>query len=149
MRAANFLRKPSSWYFFWATLLFCLCLWAITGCTQKIKPPVKTKLKKQIERQEINGVLIVRKNFYGRPQKEPRSEYKILRDLKKELADDPLTKDLEVNYTLSYARLTVAGEACSASQVNKLIDLALRVPEIKEVVSTIIVTGDNEERALL
>jgi hypothetical protein len=54
-----------------------------------------------------------------------------------------------LHLTLSYSRLTIAGESSSTEQINKLIDTALEIPEISEIISTVIIKSDQQEESIL
>ena len=139
---------------YWVVIVFLFLVLISAGCNSINKKPIRLSVAGQeydFEKQDINGILYYQK--FSKKQ-EPSivhlSERQILKKLKSKLDSNSSYENLKgLHLTLSYSRLTIAGESSSTEQINKLIDTALEIPEISEIISTVIIKSDQQEESIL
>lgn len=59
--------------------------------------------------------------------------------IKKSLAENPKTATLSLNITTVGSRITISGKAENKDQIKNAIQTALKIPGVKEVISTVVV----------
>ena len=64
--------------------------------------------------------------------------------IKKVLAENPKTAALDLNITTSGSRITISGKADNKDQIQSAIQATLKIPGVKEVISTVVVDPDGE-----
>lgn len=119
-------------------LILLLSLFCLIGCQKK---PLIFGPSEELP----NGVLVFRRNTNIFNQE--FSQKKVLKNLQTKLKKEKLDQNL--NLTLSFSRLTIAGQVYSSEDLQKAISLAFEQPEISEIISTVIISGNESEEALL
>ena len=64
--------------------------------------------------------------------------------IKKALAEDPRTATLNLNITTSGSRITISGKADNKEQIQSAVQDTLRIPGVKEVISTVVIDPGGE-----
>ncbi|MDX1920492.1 MAG: BON domain-containing protein [Candidatus Caenarcaniphilales bacterium] len=124
----------------------------LSSCQSEAEKNIEKNVEKglnkpAIEHKKIYGISIYKKNFFN-PQS-INSSQETFDFLNKQITEDPLLSKTDLNITFSYSRLTIAGELDSTEQLDKIIEIALSLPEVQQIVSTVVVKGNQEERAKL
>ena len=119
-------------------LIFVLSLFCFSACATK---PALVRPCEELP----NGVLVFRRT--NKVLNQDFSQKKTLKILQKSLQKENLDQNL--NLTLSFSRLTIAGQLNSLEDLQKIIGLAFEQTEITEIITTVIIAGDKNQEATL
>ena len=85
---------------------------------------------------EYKGIIYRVNQTYNNPLSK---EAQITLSIKQALAENPETAVLNLHITTVGSRITISGKAENKDQIQSAIDTALKIPGVKEVISTIVI----------
>ena len=85
---------------------------------------------------EYKGIIYRANKTYNNPLSK---EAQITLSIKQALAENPETAFLNLHITTVGSRITISGKAENKDQIQSAIDTALKIPGVKEVISTVVI----------